>query len=114
MISGPPFPAGALLTSRPCRSTLVGMDSEENLPLRRDDPLTMLARQDLDPLSVAELDARIAALETEIGRIRRHRDTRSEEHTSELQSLMRISYAVFCLKKKKKKHNNQSNRMTTA
>src|SRR3546814_7280221 len=29
---------------------------------------------------------------------------RSEEHTSELQSLMRISYAVFCLKKKKKKH----------
>src|SRR3546814_6986599 len=29
------------------------------------------------------------------------RDWRSEEHTSELQSLMRISYAVFCLKKKK-------------
>src|SRR3546814_7577710 len=29
---------------------------------------------------------------------------RSEEHTSELQSLMRNSYAVFCLKKKKKKH----------
>src|SRR3546814_9503754 len=29
---------------------------------------------------------------------------RSEEHTSELQSLMRISYAVFCLKKKKKSH----------
>src|SRR3546814_12396285 len=33
---------------------------------------------------------------------------RSEEHTSELQSLMRISYAVFCLKKKKtSQHNNQ-------
>src|SRR3546814_6063822 len=31
---------------------------------------------------------------------------RSEEHTSELQSLMRISYAVFCLKKKKTKGNN--------
>src|SRR3546814_7419669 len=31
---------------------------------------------------------------------------RSEEHTSELQSLMRISYAVFCLKKKKHTHNN--------
>src|SRR3546814_8414975 len=29
-------------------------------------------------------------------------DARSEEHTSELQSLMRISYAVFCLKKKKR------------
>src|SRR3546814_6564563 len=34
----------------------------------------------------------------------RGRDRRSEEHTSELQSLMRISYAVFCLKKKKTKH----------
>src|SRR3546814_1595378 len=32
--------------------------------------------------------------------------SRSEEHTSELQSLMRISYAVFCLKKKKKKEQN--------
>src|SRR3546814_8896885 len=33
----------------------------------------------------------------------RPEEPRSEEHTSELQSLMRISYAVFCLKKKKKK-----------
>src|SRR3546814_9682030 len=32
--------------------------------------------------------------------------TRSEEHTSELQSLMRITYAVFCFKKKNKKHNH--------
>src|SRR3546814_8189788 len=32
---------------------------------------------------------------------------RSEEHTSELQSLMRIAYAVFCLKKKKQHKNNQ-------
>src|SRR3546814_6181787 len=31
---------------------------------------------------------------------------RSEEHTSELQSLMRISYAVFCLQKKKTNHHN--------
>src|SRR3546814_2319264 len=42
---------------------------------------------------------------------------RSEEHTSELQSLMRISYAVFCLKKKnkemtKKKHHYSRNRTT--
>src|SRR3546814_6031563 len=35
-------------------------------------------------------------------------DERSEEHTSELQSLMRISYAVFCLKKKKKQKNYYS------
>src|SRR3546814_4242552 len=38
---------------------------------------------------------------------------RSEEHTSELQSLMRISYAVFCLKKKKKTKNKQSHRTRT-
>src|SRR3546814_3938257 len=34
--------------------------------------------------------------------------SRSEEHTSELQSLMRISYAVFCLKKKKNNKNNHT------
>src|SRR3546814_5640122 len=40
---------------------------------------------------------------------------RSEEHTSELQSLMRISYAVFCLKTKTKKQNNrQKQRATTS
>src|SRR3546814_9242171 len=37
---------------------------------------------------------------------------RSEEHTSELQSLMRISYAVFCLKKKKKHKKKQTNTTT--
>src|SRR3546814_5526848 len=36
-----------------------------------------------------------------------HDSDRSEEHTSELQSLMRISYAVFCLKKKKYKTSQQ-------
>src|SRR3546814_8796359 len=39
-----------------------------------------------------------ACLEASVGQ---HVTLRSEEHTSELQSLMRISYAVFCLKKKK-------------
>src|SRR3546814_2567921 len=38
---------------------------------------------------------------------------RSEEHTSELQSLMRSSYAVFCLKKKKKHINNTKQTYTT-
>src|SRR3546814_10604310 len=38
--------------------------------------------------------------------------TRSEEHTSELQSLMRISYAVFCLKKKKEKTTNHKDTNT--
>src|SRR3546814_14179033 len=36
---------------------------------------------------------------------------RSEEHTSELQSLMRISYAVFCLKKKKNKTTKRKNKI---
>src|SRR3546814_5053462 len=38
---------------------------------------------------------------------------RSEEHTSELQSLMRISYAVFCLKKKTKQNMNRTQRDTS-
>src|SRR3546814_10910524 len=38
--------------------------------------------------------------------IRLQPSLRSEEHTSELQSLMRISYAVFCLKKKNNEHQN--------
>src|SRR3546814_5578494 len=42
-----------------------------------------------------------------IGSVDRAVIARSEEHTSELQSLMRISYAVFCLKKKKKHNNNK-------
>src|SRR3546814_8968268 len=56
-----------------------------------------------------------------VGRMQRHRQrnraVRSEEHTSELQSLMRISYAVFCLKKKTNnnertlEHNNNSIRV---
>src|SRR3546814_6048037 len=40
---------------------------------------------------------------TRNSRVSKPRKNRSEEHTSELQSLMRISYAVFCLKKKKHK-----------
>src|SRR3546814_1000511 len=39
---------------------------------------------------------------------------RSEEHTSELQSLMRISYAVFCLKKKNNKHHYTQHQTRTS
>src|SRR3546814_7853351 len=49
-------------------------------------------------------------------RVRLGQRVRSEEHTSELQSLMRISYAVFCLKKKTQKqltHTKQYFRVTT-
>src|SRR3546814_9363698 len=51
---------------------------------------------------------RCAAFRATASRSRaRRRTRRSEEHTSELQSLMRISYAVFCLKKKKKPKQHQ-------
>jgi uncharacterized small protein (DUF1192 family) len=43
----------------------------DDLPLRANDLLRQLVGQDLDPLSVAELEARIAALESEIARVRR-------------------------------------------
>ena len=46
------------------------MDADDNLPTTRDDRLAALVRQDLDPLSVAELEARIATLEAEIIRAR--------------------------------------------
>lgn len=44
---------------------------EEYLPKKADDPLARLQRQDLDPLSVVELEARVAALEAEISRTRK-------------------------------------------
>src|SRR3546814_3808916 len=77
-------------------------------------PLQVLARRRRGPAGAG-------------ARERHHGPARSEEHTSELQSLMRISYAVFCLKKKKNKqkqkystqnkqtnhnHNTSANRTT--
>src|SRR3546814_1225593 len=65
------------------------------------------------------LTVREAAARLKIGKTALYKAleaTRSEEHTSELQSLMRISYAVFCLKKKKKhtsKHTHTNRRDAT-
>src|SRR3546814_6430505 len=59
-------------------------------------------RQRYRPAEYAYLGAQLQAVQRLAAR-------RSEEHTSELQSLMRISYAVFCLKKKKKSHNTPIN-----
>src|SRR3546814_7458097 len=57
-----------------------------------------------DSRKVAVRQVGIAAVPGAEGRLRLFgKGNRSEEHTSELQSLMRTSYAVFCLKKKKKK-----------
>ena len=46
------------------------MDLDELFPAKPDDPLTLLTKQDLDPLSVDELHTRIAVLEGEIARVR--------------------------------------------
>lgn len=46
------------------------MDLDELFPDKPDDPLTLLVRQDLDPLSVDELHARIQILENEIARVK--------------------------------------------
>src|SRR3546814_7084122 len=56
-------------------------------------------------LVVARACADLAFALALAGREHLHELIRSEEHTSELQSLMRISYAVFCLKKKKQQNN---------
>jgi uncharacterized small protein (DUF1192 family) len=53
------------------------MDDSDNLPLRGNDPLTQLTRQDLDPLSLDELDARISALQGEISRCEAKKKTAS-------------------------------------
>src|SRR3546814_3468581 len=57
------------------------------------------------PLGAVRLKPSDFATAVEVNRTYLHRldPDRSEEHTSELQSLMRISYAVFCLKKKKQR-----------
>src|SRR3546814_4709040 len=66
-----------------------------------------LAADQLDPDRLAPVDQHLfdGAFEADLdAMIAAHLRHRSEEHTSELQSLMRISYAVFCLKKKNTKH----------
>src|SRR3546814_7913993 len=68
-------------------------------------------RRPVEVESARLVAARIARIEQQIrvhlvGQHRRASEFRSEEHTSELQSLMRISYAVLCLKKKNNINNN--------
>src|SRR3546814_3349826 len=70
--------------------------------LDRDMPARIAGCDEAAALEVGGGDAQRRPADT--APVARHRQQcgRSEEHTSELQSLMRISYAVFCLKKKKK------------
>src|SRR3546814_6785986 len=62
------------------------------------------AEADMGPLITAQAKQRVEGLI----------DQRSEEHTSELQSLMRLSYAVFCLKKKKVHNRTKSTQTNPA
>src|SRR3546814_10729716 len=82
---------------------------EHFLPQLPNSPSTAAARPIqtaiTSPIPAALLHSKIDCLPLgwSIGRRRKSFPSRSEEHTSELQSLMRISYAVFCLKKKNNK-----------
>jgi len=64
------------------------MEPEDLFTKRPDDPLSALARQDLDPLSVKELEARIAGLEAEIARSRQKIDA-AVNHRASADALFR-------------------------
>src|SRR3546814_8519200 len=67
-------------------------------------PYTTLFRS---AFNIASSGADVAVLIIPANEEQEMAEQRSEEHTSELQSLMRISYAVFCLKKKRKQTNKK-------
>lgn len=63
---------------------------DEDLPRRRDDLLSRLAREPLDPLSIDELDERVALLEAEIERVKAHKAAASS-HKAIAEALFRKS-----------------------
>lgn len=77
-----------LLTSRAGGSTLRPVMDIDDSPARRNDPLTLLAKADLDPLSLAELEARVAALEREAARTRDHMQ-RAGRHRVDAEALFK-------------------------
>ena len=66
------------------------MDLDELFPGKPEDPLTALGRQDLDPLSIEELQARIEALKAEITRVESHMN-RATQHRSAAEELFKKS-----------------------
>jgi uncharacterized small protein (DUF1192 family) len=77
-----------LIDLRVLRVNDSGMDLEELFPSKPDDPLIALAKQDLDPLSIDELHARIEALKAEIARVEAHIQ-RVETHRSAAEELFK-------------------------
>src|SRR3546814_7906134 len=88
--------ASAALTSLALFAAFVGVAGIDQIDIYKADVLAGLFVGGMIPFIFSSLA--ISA----VGRAAMDMVNRSEEHTSELQSLMRISYAVFCLKKKKK------------
>src|SRR3546814_1317777 len=89
------FPYTTLFRSKPAPAVAPRPAPKAPPPPRPSAQNSLMSRQELQAKLLREAEeARMTALEDA-------RNSRSEEHTSELQSLMRISYAVFCLKKKK-------------
>jgi uncharacterized small protein (DUF1192 family) len=66
------------------------MDLDDLFPSKPDDPLVALARQDLDPMSIEELVARIESLKIEIARVEAHMQ-RAQTHRSEAEELFKKS-----------------------
>ena len=66
------------------------MDLDDLFPDKKKDPVAELARQDLDPLSLDELEERIAALKAEIARVEAHRDS-ATKHRSAAEELFKKS-----------------------
>ena len=64
------------------------MDLEDLFPSKPGDPLVELAKQDLDPMSIEELQARIASLKAEIARVEGHM-SRAESHRSAAEELFK-------------------------
>lgn len=66
------------------------MDLDDLFPSKPGDPLTELSKQDLDPMSIEELQARIEALKAEIARVEHHMQ-RAEVHRSAAEELFKKS-----------------------
>lgn len=64
-----------MLTQAALCGDVARMDLDELFPDKPDDPLTLLVKQDLDPLSVEELHARVTILESEIARVKAKLDS---------------------------------------
>src|SRR3546814_3099084 len=108
-----PFDAPAFAGRHIGAAGLIGVDMLEDRRLLIDfraEKIDILpSRRRARPL-IRDRDAIVVSARNSAGRlILSDARIRSEEHTSELQSLMRISYAVFCLKKKKYTHTHPLN-----